>query len=44
MSVLSFTDVSVQFGLGKPAVDGVTLSLQRGEIFGIVGESGSGRA
>ena len=44
MSVLSFTDVSVQFGLGKPAVDGVTLSLQRGEIFGIVGESGSGKS
>ena len=44
---LSFTDVSVRFDTGDgsaPAVDGVSLTLERGEIFGIVGESGSGKS
>ncbi len=44
MSVLSLTSVGVQFGADKPAADGVTLDVQRGEIFGIVGESGSGKS
>ncbi|THG30644.1 ABC transporter ATP-binding protein [Naasia lichenicola] len=48
-SVLDFTDVSVAFRsdgptASAPAVDGVSLSLRRGEIFGIVGESGSGKS
>ena len=46
-SPLSFTDVSVRFGSGEgvvPAVDSVSLTLERGEIFGIVGESGSGKS
>ena len=46
-SPLSFTDVTVRFGTDDavaPAVDSVSLSLERGEIFGIVGESGSGKS
>lgn len=42
-AVLSFADVDVSFGT-TPAVAGVSLALERGEIFGIVGESGSGKS
>jgi peptide/nickel transport system ATP-binding protein len=43
--VLEIADVSVRFrGHAGPAVDGVSLSLRRGEIFGLVGESGSGKS
>ena len=44
---LSFTDVSVHFETeagSAPAVDAVSLTVERGEIFGIVGESGSGKS
>lgn len=47
--VLTFTDVAVRFASNEatvpaPAVDTVSLTVNRGEIFGIVGESGSGKS
>lgn len=43
--LLQITDLTVTFaGGGAPAVQGVSLSLERGEIFGLVGESGSGKS
>ena len=44
MSVLSFASVSVRFDRDTAAVDGVSLQIEKGEIFGIVGESGSGKS
>jgi oligopeptide/dipeptide ABC transporter ATP-binding protein len=43
--VLEIADLTVRFsGDARQAVDGVSLSLRRGEIFGLVGESGSGKS
>jgi oligopeptide/dipeptide ABC transporter ATP-binding protein len=44
--VLQLQDLTVQFHLKRgqlTAVDGVTLTVHRGETFGLVGESGSGK-
>src|SRR3977135_1649645 len=48
-AVLSLSNVGVRFRTTDavqpaPAVDGVSLEINRGEIFGIVGESGSGKS
>jgi oligopeptide/dipeptide ABC transporter ATP-binding protein len=46
-TLLSVADLRVSFDVGPQtvrAVDGVTFSIGRGEIFGIVGESGCGKS
>lgn len=41
--MIELTDVTVQFGEVR-AVDGVTLTVNRGDVFGIVGFSGAGKS
>lgn len=43
MSLLTIKNLRVTFG-AFPAVDGVDLTLDKGELLGIVGESGSGKS
>ena len=43
MSLLTLRNLRVQFG-AFPAVDGVDLTVDKGELLGIVGESGSGKS
>jgi len=43
MSLLNIQNLRVTFG-NFPAVDGVDLTLDKGELLGIVGESGSGKS
>ena len=42
--VLTIRDLSVSYGEGKPSVSGVSLEMARGEILGLIGESGSGKS
>ena len=47
MALLEIQNLSVEFasqGAVMHAVDGVSLSLDEGEVLGIVGESGSGKS
>lgn len=47
MSLLEFRDVTVDYASGEgpiPAVRGVTLLVERGEVLGIAGESGCGKS
>ncbi|MDG6108004.1 dipeptide ABC transporter ATP-binding protein [Dactylosporangium aurantiacum] len=43
-AVLEIRDLRVSFGDGPPAVDGVDLTVHRGQVLGVVGESGSGKS
>ena len=43
MSLLSIKNISVRFG-SFLAVDGLSLTLDKGEVLGVVGESGSGKS
>lgn len=44
MSLLEIKDLSVQFGEAAPVVQGVSLSIEKGETVALVGESGSGKS
>lgn len=41
--VLDISDLSISYGGGLPAVQGVNLIVRPGEVVGVIGESGSGK-
>ena len=45
-AIVEFQDVTKRHRTGpdaRPALDGITLSIHQGEIFGVIGESGAGK-
>jgi len=42
--VLRIDDLHISFAHPRPAVDGVSVTLRRGEVLALVGESGSGKS
>ena len=42
MNVIEVTDLTKRYG-GRTAVDGVSFSVEEGEIFGILGPNGAGK-
>ena len=43
MSLVELENLTLDFG-GKPAVSALSLTIEKGERFGIIGESGSGKS
>ncbi|ODT65901.1 MAG: hypothetical protein ABS75_29585 [Pelagibacterium sp. SCN 63-23] len=43
MALVEIDDLSIAFD-GRPAVSGLSLAIEKGERFGIIGESGSGKS
>jgi peptide/nickel transport system ATP-binding protein len=43
MALVEIADLKIAFG-GRPAVTGLSLSIERGMRFGVIGESGSGKS
>jgi peptide/nickel transport system ATP-binding protein len=41
---LTIDDLSIAYGAGAAAVSGISLRVRRGEIVGVIGESGSGKS
>ena len=43
--MIALIDIAKRFdGNGAPALDGVSLSVARGEVFGVIGPSGAGKS
>ncbi len=42
--IVEFADVTHTFGGRHPALDHISLAIDRGEIFGVIGESGAGKS
>src|SRR5262245_57277611 len=43
-AAITVENVSKRFGVGPPALDGVSIEAQRGEFLAVVGASGSGKS